>query len=349
MKPLRVLSIEGGGIRGYYSASLLDKLSLSIAGNSDYDIGKEFDLICGTSTGAILACGLAFGLRANEIKEIYKNNANSIFKSPVPASGLKKFFWAINHMVKPSSNQEALYDALNEKFSSDTLGNIFDSRGIALCIPVVDYAAHVSEVFKTPHLNHLNRDNDLTLIDVCMASTAAPIFFPIHKINHSNPLLNERYFVDGGLWANNPTLVALTEALQLCEDDQEIEIYNLGTITINDSNPRKLKKLNKGLWNWDFGIDTLKLSVAAQSDSHNDFATLLARSYTELGKKISIYNFIETVAGSKQYEVLGLDQISPEAFLAMETLSTNNATLIKAKQQTDPTSCSMICDLFSQP
>ena len=345
MKPLRVLSIEGGGIRGYYSASLLNNLSYLLTGSSDYDIGKEFDLICGTSTGAILACGLAHGISTESIKQLYQNSSKIIFKSPLPNNFFKKILWTIRHIPNASGDSNALYDALNRVFNSATLKNVYNEREIALCIPVVDFASHDAEVLKTPHLPYLNRDNELTLIDACMASTAAPIFFPVHQLKHSSPLLNDRYFVDGGLWANNPVLVALTEALQLCELDQNIEIYRLGTITVKDADPKQIKKLNKGLWGWGFGTDALKLSIATQSDSHNDFATLLAKSFSLLGKKISIYNFCETLPAHKQLEALGLDQVSSDSFLAMDTLSMKHAEYTKAQQQINP-SCGKICTLF---
>ncbi len=345
MRPLRVLSIEGGGIRGYYSASLLDNLSYLLTGNSGYDIGKKFDLICGTSTGAILACGLANRITTNRIKQIYEKHSKSIFQSPQPNGAIKGFLWAIKHTPNASSDPKALNDALKEVFDSKTLEEVYAERKIALCIPVVDFASHDAEVLKTPHLVHLNRDNKLTLVDACMASTAAPIFFPVYQLKHSSPLLNDRYFVDGGLWANNPILVALTEALQLCKPDQSIEIYRLGTITIKDADPEQIKKLNKGLWGWRFGTDALKLSIAAQSDSHNDFATLLAESFSKLGKTISIYNFCETFPAHKQLKVLGLDQVSSDSFSAMDTLSMKHAEYTKAQQHINP-SCGKICTLF---
>ena len=97
LKPYRVLSLDGGGMRGLYTAALLKSLSQQFGKSSKKDIGKGFHLIVGTSTGGILACGLAAGIPIDEIMEIYSKAGKDIFTNPMPndSSDLKKLSWAV--------------------------------------------------------------------------------------------------------------------------------------------------------------------------------------------------------------------------------------------------------------
>ncbi len=101
-KPYRVLSLDGGGMRGLYTASLLKSLSERFCKSSNKDIGKGFDLIVGTSTGGILAAGLVAGIEIDKIIEIYYKEGKNIFKSPVPNNFLRKIIWAFCHIKKTS-------------------------------------------------------------------------------------------------------------------------------------------------------------------------------------------------------------------------------------------------------
>ncbi|MDM8555833.1 patatin-like phospholipase family protein [Desulfococcaceae bacterium HSG7] len=108
IKPLHVLSLDGGGMRGLYTASVLNSLMQRFTKNDDtpLDIGKGFDLIAGTSTGAILACGLATGIPINKIIDIYRNNGPNIFKSPVPNSKFRFAWWILKNCFSPANESK---------------------------------------------------------------------------------------------------------------------------------------------------------------------------------------------------------------------------------------------------
>jgi len=98
-----------------------------------------------------------------------------------------------------------------------------------LCITSVNLSDYSPRVFKTPHNLLKNADNNRKLIDVCLATSATPIIFPVANI--LDPERKDIYenFVDGGLWANSPILVALTEAISCSKENQKIEIISIST------------------------------------------------------------------------------------------------------------------------
>src|SRR5690606_27567681 len=107
---------------------------------------------------------------------------------------------------------------------------LYRRRGVCLCIPSVKAGEQVSKVFKTPHLSRLTRDGDYRLVDVCLATSAAPLFLPLVDIGVPGVPGQSFTYADGGLWANNPVLVGLVEALELVgTTGRPIEILSIGT------------------------------------------------------------------------------------------------------------------------
>ena len=155
VRPIRVLSLDGGGMRGTYTATYLDRVAATFAkrrGVAALDIGAAFDLIVGTSTGGIIACALAAGIPLSEIVTLYAQHGPAIFSRPLPTSAGGVFF---DHRKRPAAlaaGTAALRSALTEKLGTKTLGQIYDERGIALAITAVEMSQHRGWVFKTPHL-----------------------------------------------------------------------------------------------------------------------------------------------------------------------------------------------------
>src|SRR5580704_1635760 len=88
LPPFRVLSLDGGGMRGTYTATYLDRVVATFAkrrGVAALDIGAAFDLIVGTSTGGIIACALAAGVPLVDIVALYSEHGRSVFSRPLPA------------------------------------------------------------------------------------------------------------------------------------------------------------------------------------------------------------------------------------------------------------------------
>jgi uncharacterized protein len=113
-KPFRVLTLDGGGMRGLYTVSLLETLSQRFDNQFktyDPDIGKVFDLICGTSTGAILASALAVGIPLKKVQSLYIEKGKKIFPKPM-LEGLYAYNWYWAHRNKVSADVEQLRVAL---------------------------------------------------------------------------------------------------------------------------------------------------------------------------------------------------------------------------------------------
>lgn len=236
----RILSLDGGGIRGAFTAAYLAKLEEQIGGPlTDY-----FDLIAGTSTGGIIALGLALGKSAEDIRHFYENYGRAIFtrQKPIDASTWKRLLFRVfKHQLPSSLDLDSLLQsrytsaelkrALTDVMVDSTIDDIVACR---IVIPSVDLIAGKVIIFKTPHLPNLIRDRYLRAVDVALAATAAPTYFPHAAIYPGSA------YIDGGLWANNPSAVAYAEALKIgmaCKREyidpifkpDDISILSIGT------------------------------------------------------------------------------------------------------------------------
>src|ERR1043166_8268290 len=175
-KPFRVLSVDGGGMRGIYTAAYLAWLSDRFArerGLPNLDIGKGFDLVTGTSTGAIIACAAAMGVPMARVVELYRKFGPQIFTPRLPegiASAVPQIYSRPGQLANAN---EVMRRALESILADRTLGDIHRERGIAMAIPAVEMSQWRAWVFKTPHLTS-HRDDNFRLVDVCLASSAAP-------------------------------------------------------------------------------------------------------------------------------------------------------------------------------
>ena len=312
VKPYRVLSLDGGGMRGLYTASVLQSLVNRFSrsnNNENKDIGKGFDLVVGTSTGGILACGLAAGVPINRIIEIYSKRGAEIFTNPFPSKGaFKKLLWVCKNSFKSANSNKVLTQELQNVFNNKTVGQIYSERQIGLCLTAVNLIDHSPRVFKTPHDPLKNMDNDRKLTDICLASSAAPILFPIAHIPDPERVDIYDNFVDGGLWANNPVLVALIEAITCSEKNQKIEIISVGTCAPPTGQTVSDKDINRGLFGWKFGISPMELSMDAQSKSNHFISDFLCAQLKNLGKNITIHLLTQKVPSAEQIKFLSMDQ-----------------------------------------
>ncbi len=236
----RILSLDGGGIRGLYSAQMLK----NIEEKCGVDFYNDFDLIVGTSTGSILAGAIVKKINFDTVLSFYNHEGKNIFK--------KRWFsrWGLfTSKYKP----EQLYKCLKSIFKDTVLGNI--QKPLIIC--ATDIGNSSQFIFKTTFNNQkdsngnrkiLVRDKNIFLYDAIMASSSAPIFFPPHKVE--NFLLS-----DGGLWANSPVLVALAEAKKIFNyEAKDIVVMSIGTgVEENDY------KINTKLWGFLTGWKRSKL------------------------------------------------------------------------------------------
>lgn len=326
----RVLSIDGGGMRGIYTAAYLDALERAFSQRPKFenglDIGKAFNLIVGTSTGAIIGCGLAKGVRPSEIVKLYKTHGASIFPKRIPS----QIGWdLICQLVTRSSylkrGDEALRRALATVLEGTTIRQVWEERHIALAVPAVNMSTYRSWVFKTPHdpdTNH--RDDNYTLAEVCLASSAAPLFRSLAAIKQPNTDGSE-VFSDGGLWANNPVIVALVEALRIVgNSDEEIEIFSLGSCGKPEGEVIEERDVHRGLLEWKLGGEAAKVSIAAQEFAFDMIAKLLVR---HLNKRVRIVRFPSEKIPGALLQYLDLDETRPKGLDALMRQARHDADM----------------------
>jgi len=224
-KPIRVLSLNGGGVRGIFTISVLAQIERNIENRTsakDVKIGDYFDLITGTSIGGILALGLASGKSARELEPVFFENASKIFPHQY---GWKKF---IKRIVKPLYDSTPLYETVISMIGTNSTFNDLQRR---VLIPAINLSTGKPQFFKTPHNPDFTRDGGLKLSDAAMATSAAPTYFAPHYCEDLTA-----YFADGGLVANNPSFIGLHEVFRDMKSDfpnatvKDIKILNVGTL-----------------------------------------------------------------------------------------------------------------------
>lgn len=320
-------------MRGLYTASLLQSLAVRFATEhkrGQLDIGKGFDLIAGTSTGGILGAGLAFGTPIAKIIELYRTEGPQIFTDPMPPNPVttKEVIgfatWCYRNSRKAANSNAHLIKSLTDLFDKTTIKELYSKRGIALCLASVQMLKEKSRVFKTPHIPMKHLDDDYTLVSVCMATSAAPIYLPMVALDSPQDKNRFEVFVDGGLWANNPVLIGLIDALELCPDKRPIEILSIGTCAAPEGNIFAKEEVDRGLFDWRVGAKALTVSMNAQASGSNFMATFLARHLTRIGHEVKIVRLPEGPPSEEQMKYLRLDLASDKALQAFASLGAND-------------------------
>ena len=226
---LQVLALDGGGLRGIFTAATL------AAWEEDFGspITDHFDLIVGTSTGGIIALALGLGVPPAEVLSIYLEHGDRIF----PRAGRARH-GLLRRLLRPRYDAAALRAVLQDCFGDQILG---DSR-VRIAIPSYDLAADHVHLFRTPHHPDLRRDWRVPAVEVALATAAAPTFLPAHR-------MEAHRLIDGGVWANNPTLVGVAECFdRLGGQRGRIRVLNVGTAS--EIRERRATLDNGGLFAW---------------------------------------------------------------------------------------------------
>ena len=212
----RILAIDGGGIRGLYAATFLSEIEKML----EIQISDYFELICGTSTGAIISAALACGIPAETIKDLYIKEGAAIFRkrNVVP-------------FIKSHYGSEKLYSCLKKQFKNISMGEVKTN----LLITSFNITTGLPVIFKSVEHKDYYMDRKRSVVDCIMCSTAAPTYFDPY-------FMDGCYYVDGGVGANNPALVGYTEALGSRLGWKKEEVYVLSIGTLNEAMQSKAKK-----------------------------------------------------------------------------------------------------------
>jgi predicted acylesterase/phospholipase RssA len=216
-RPFRILSLDGGGIRGAFTAAVLQYWEKA----TRLKTADHFDLIAGTSTGGILAIGLGMGMPAEHMVEFYRKEGGTIFPVEEAISGLWHSF---RHWFGAKFDQSVLREKLETAYKTAPIdSSVLDHSLCRLVIPAYNSEADTLIVFRTPHGSGGANDAGRKSVEVALATAAAPTYFSPIKVG-------DILAVDGGVWANAPTTIALAEATrELHIPLERVEMLSIGT------------------------------------------------------------------------------------------------------------------------
>lgn len=271
---MKMLCIDGGGIRGVFAISILKEIEKEVG----KPINLLFDCISGTSTGSIIAASAALEVEMENVLKSYKKYGEKIFIQQAKV-GLFRSVYSSNFLRK----------YLQQEFGEITLKDIQHP----LLIPAVDLSHGKPFVYRSDYGSSNQQDHNVPLWDAVLSSCSAPLYFAPNNID------NEYLSIDGGLWANNPSLVCVTEAIHHFQIPMsEIQILSIGT------GQQKIdfsieKKLDWGINKWlPFKLPSMKvtpklldLALHLSSESVSYHCKLLLKDHylrlnEELGEEI---------------------------------------------------------------
>jgi uncharacterized protein len=215
MPSIKVLAIDGGGIRGIIPAVILAEIQTRLG----MDLFKAFDLIAGTSTGGIIALGIGTACKntgpysPGELLDLYVQNGPAIFRKSIVTPERQLFL--------PKYSPDALQSAL-EQFFGDAQ---FKSALTPLLISSYDLQGQIPFFFKS-HKIASDPTYNWRLAEIARATSAAPTFFPPFHLTRGS---EDYALVDGGVFVNNPSMAAYAEARSLYPEALAFTVVSVGT------------------------------------------------------------------------------------------------------------------------
>ncbi|MDJ0509194.1 MAG: patatin-like phospholipase family protein [Crocosphaera sp.] len=249
-KQFRILSLDGGGVRGMISSTILKEVEKQLEiyckknNQPTIKLHDYFDLVAGTSTGSILAAGVAAKLSADQLIELYQNQITKIFDYQTRMFRnlgiVTKYILQIflpRLCLYPNQNEQGLAQVLqnklvNEKGESLKLNEI---ENPILFIPAYDTYSRNTTWFAS---NRVEEENcwfkEIEVWKLCVASAAAPTFFPAYPLRYTDG--KQLPHIDGGVSANNPSLSAIAHLLVTEKDSNlnNISVLSIGTGNTTD-------------------------------------------------------------------------------------------------------------------
>ncbi|HEY9604807.1 MAG TPA: patatin-like phospholipase family protein [Allocoleopsis sp.] len=313
----RIFSCDGGGFRGYLTSQILESIEEELnrslprnRGEYRLKLGDYFDMYAGTSTGALIACGLAFGMSAHEIRGIYEDLGKSIFPNIDKKKELRYraglLLGTLFHR-RPSritsvdrfKFSQALFDGTELKkavegiFQDKCFGQISKSNKRIL-VTAYDCWNSLPVVFDS----HNEQHRSLKVVDILLASSAYPGGFPSHSIlgegihdktaepGHSLPSDGTKQLplVDGGLIANNPSLLALSKYFETQKRDRTIPdsaiVASFGTgklvLQFDNQDTREMGQLD---WTFPCGNPLLEVVYGGYSRMIDTISASLVKNF----------------------------------------------------------------------
>lgn len=289
--PFRILSIDGGGIRGIFPAKFLADIEavLTERGYAKTQIRDHFDLICGTSTGGIIAIALSLGIPAGDIHRLYMENAGKIF-------GNKRYLGQLRNASYERTELERL---IREKFRmpDGTDARLEDCK-TPVCIPIYDLMQGKPSVLKSRYHADFVRDYHIPAYQAALATSAAPTYFNPYCGTYTGGSGKSEIFtnkVDGGVFANNPALLGIVEAQKAFGRElHELSVLSIGTGHQKFADACAREKWGLLYWFFKKRRPLIELFMQGQSQQVQNLISLLNKGIGSAGEETFIYERIDT-------------------------------------------------------
>jgi len=290
----KILSLDGGGMKGLYAARILQEFEAAYG-----PVHRYFHMICGTSTGGILALALSTGIPAATIVQFYERYGPKIFPYQRP-------WWRLLHMFK----QLVIRSKYSDRQLRAALEDVFGERKVKDChtivlVPATNITTGEPTVFKSNHTARHPRDMEAKLVEVALATAAAPTFFPVASVQ----VLPGEQFVDGGLWANNPALVGIQEASDYYFNKGYERIGLLSIPTAHERTQME-RTTNTRLSFLKWRDKLISMMIDAQSKAVENHIRLLLKSGL---LKLDYLRLPDMLLSAEEREQIELDLASPRA------------------------------------
>lgn len=294
----QILALSGGGFMGLFTASVLAELEEQLG----RPIATCFDMIAGTSVGGIIGLGLASGTTATDIRDAFVQEGPNIFAvTPPPKGDLATYVKLVRMAHRPLYSPAPLRKVIVKLVGDRLMGDL--RRRIV--VPTVNLTKGGVQLFKTSHHPTFGRDWKVPVLDVALATSAAPSYFPVHTIGG-------QLYADGGLCANSPDQIAIHEACQYCDQTlDEVAVLSIGTTTASFA-WSKAAGTDLGLVGWLKDQKLTRAMIGAQQALVNDMTRHM------LGKR---YLRIDHDPSASQQENLALDVASPVAISDLQGMA----------------------------
>jgi len=241
----QILSLDGGGAKALFTAHILARFE------EDHGtrVVDHFDLIAGTSAGGIVALGLGAGLSPAEIADHYLDLIGRV----LPRSKQRKF--RLSRLTSPAYSGDRLREALVTVLGDRLLGESTKR----LLVPSWNVLSGEVHIFKTPHSPRLTRDWRVKMVDVALATSAAPTYFPAATVDSAR-------LVDGGVFANNPSVLGIAEATSMLGVPLDsIRVLSIGTMDPFTDHSERLD--TAGMTRWSTAAVPLILTASNASNT----------------------------------------------------------------------------------
>lgn len=266
MKHVRVLSLDGGGLRGIAPLRVLHW----IEAETGQRIHELFDAVAGTSTGGIIACGLvgsADGERPvmdlGQILALYENEAATIF--PPAQRPLQRLSRSVRSLFDPRFDPNGLDVLLRRSFSDLRLSSAL----VPVIVPAYDLAHNEVLVFKSRKA--ANPAFDCTLREVCRATSAAPTYLPSFPMPYPDRsgVPKPRVCIDGGVYLNNPALAAVAELVKHGHRGEPVQLAQIKCLSLGTGIHLKdldeAKSSSWGIFSWARPITDVMMQASSMS------------------------------------------------------------------------------------